>query len=183
MKLGVFGGSFDPPHLSHVAICSFALSMTDLDAILVVPCFQHALSKDLTAFEHRLEMCTLAFADLRRTTVSAVEQELGGTSFTLRTLEHIARTNPGADLALIVGADALRDHASWYRFDRIRELAQIIAFRRRGVDVGDEVRLPAPPEMCATAIREMLRRGEPVDELVPRRVLSYITHHGIYRDE
>lgn len=181
MKIGVFGGSFDPPHLSHVAICSFSLALTDIDEIVVVPCFEHALAKDLTAFDHRLRMCELAFSDLRRTTVSGVERELGGTSFTLRTLEHLSKSYREAELALIVGADAIRDRGSWYRFEEIQELAQLITFARHGVEV-ETALLPAPPEMSATEIRAQLRHKEGVEGRVPRRVLRYIEDHGLYRE-
>jgi nicotinate-nucleotide adenylyltransferase len=179
MKIGVFGGSFDPPHLSHVAICSFTLALTDVDEIVVVPCFEHALSKELTAFEHRLKMCELAFDDLRRTTVSAIERELGGTSYTLRTLKYLKTKRERADLALIVGADAVRDKGSWYRFDEIQQLAQLIPFARRGVDV-DASLLPAPPEMSATEIRSRLQHRLNVEDQVPRRVLHYVEDHGLY---
>lgn len=180
MKIGVFGGSFDPPHLSHVAICSFSLAMTDVDEIIVVPCFEHALAKDLTAFDHRLRMCELAFGDLRRTTVSAVERQLGGTSYTLRTLEHLSTTNREAEFALIVGADAIRDQESWYRFEEIQKLAKLVTFARRGVK-GETSSLPAPPEMSATEIRALIRRRESVRGQVPRRVLQYIEDHGLYK--
>jgi len=153
-----------------------------VDRVLVVPCFEHALSKDLTPFEHRLRMCELAFADLRRTVVSDVERALGGTSFTLRTLEALAAEQPGVELALVVGADAVRDRRSWYRFDRIQELASIVAFGRDGIDLAGAALLPAPPGMSSTAIRASLRRGEAVDGLVPRPVQRYIVDHELYRE-
>lgn len=181
MKLGVFGGSFDPPHLSHVAVCAFTLALTDVDEVLVVPCFEHAFAKDLSRFKHRLRMCELAFGDLRRTVVSDVERSLGGTSFTQRTLEHLAAERPGVELALVVGADALRDRRTWYRFDRIQELAGIIAVGREGVDLPVATLLPAPPGMSATEIRARIARGEPVDGLVPRSVLQYVVDHDLYR--
>ncbi len=125
-------------------------------------------------------MCELAFGDLRRAEVSSVERDLGGISYTLHTLEHLAKANPTWELSLVVGADALRDRASWYRFDRVRELAQLIAFERAGIESDDVTLLPAPPPISATNVREILLRGEDPSGLVPATVRRYILEHGLY---
>lgn len=181
MKVGFFGGSFDPPHLSHVAVCAFALSVTDLEKVLVVPCFRHALSKELTDFEHRLAMCRRAMSGLRGVEVTDVERVIGGTSFTLNTLQHLQREHDDWELSLIVGADAFAERRSWYRFDDIRRLAGIIVFDRGGAPGDAGERLPAPPSISSTAIRAQLRMGEEPRGLVPVEVLRYIFDHELYR--
>ncbi len=180
MKIGIFGGSFDPPHLSHLSVCAFALSLTDIDEVWVVPVFEHAFGKSMASFEHRARMCELAFRDLRRTRVSDIERRIGGTSYTVRTLERVAAERPEASLALITGADAVRDRRSWHRFDRVTQLAELVVFGRQGVEL-DRAALPAPPGISSTRIREQLSRGEPVSPLVPRAVLRYIGRHDLYR--
>jgi nicotinate-nucleotide adenylyltransferase len=181
VRLGVFGGSFDPPHVGHVAVCAMTLALVEVDELLVVPCFEHALGKGISAsFDHRLAMCERAISDLQRTGVTDVERTLGGTSFTLRTLEHLAASHPGATLCLVVGADALRDRGSWHRFDEIERLADVVVFGRVGVELGQPT-LPAPPGVSASDIRDRLARGESVDGLVPVEVLRYIARHGLYR--
>jgi nicotinate-nucleotide adenylyltransferase len=179
VRIGVFGGSFDPPHLSHVAICAWTLALTDVREVLVVPCGEHAFGKPLSGFDHRLRMCELAFADLGRTRVTDVERRLGGTSYTVATLEHLARKNPGSRLTLVVGADALRDRASWHCHERVGQLADFVVFGRGGIDL-DEPTLPAPPAISSSDIRERVSRGESVAGLVPASVLKYIEDNGLY---
>jgi nicotinate-nucleotide adenylyltransferase len=179
VKIGIFGGSFNPPHLSHVTVCTSTLALTDVDEVWVVPCFRHAFGKPLASFEHRLRMCELAFGDLRRLRVSDVERQMGGTSFTVQTLERLMRDNPGARLGLIVGADAVRDRESWYQFERVVELAELIVFGRVGVPL-EGASLPSPPECSSTDIRGRIVRGEPISQLVPRAVVEYIDDNGLY---
>lgn len=78
--LGVFGGSFDPPHLAHVMLAAYVLAAYPLDRLLVAPTFRHPLGKQLTDYEHRVKMCELALADLARVEISRIEQEMGGTA-------------------------------------------------------------------------------------------------------
>ena len=87
-RVAIFGGSFNPPHVAHVLAVTYVLATEDLDEILVVPCFRHPFAKELAPFEDRFAMCELAMAWLPKVTVSRVEQELGGESRTLRTVEH-----------------------------------------------------------------------------------------------
>src|SRR5690242_21434651 len=107
MNVAVFGGSFDPPHVGHVLAVAYAFATRDLDAVLVIPVFSHPFEKDLTPFEHRVEMAKLAFGDLPRTSISTIEASLGAPSLTIRTLEHLSREDPARRLELLVGADVL----------------------------------------------------------------------------
>src|SRR6185436_19281792 len=100
MNVLFFGGSFDPPHVAHVLCVAHALSAGEFERALVVPVFEHAFGKRLCAFEHRLRMCELAFADLRNVEVSSVEAELERPSYTLRTLERLSREHPDWRLRL-----------------------------------------------------------------------------------
>lgn len=177
--VGVFGGSFDPPHAGHVALCSMAVDLAGLDELLVVPCYRHAFGKRLTEFAHRMAMCVLAFGAIERVRVSDLEARLGGTSFTLRTLERVALERPGARLRLVLGADALREKASWHRFDEIQRLAELVVFGREGVFVA-EATLPPPPAVSATEVRRRLEEGLGAEGLVPGAVLRYIADHDLY---
>ena len=93
-RVAVFGGSFNPPHVGHVLGVVYALSTAPIDEVLVVPVYQHPFAKDLAPFADRLAMCRLAFGWLPRVTVSTVEEELGGESRTLRTVEHLRADHP-----------------------------------------------------------------------------------------
>jgi nicotinate-nucleotide adenylyltransferase len=179
----LFGGSFDPPHVAHVLAVSYVLSVEEPDRVVVIPCFHHPLGKELTAFEHRYAMCELAMAWLPRTEISRVEEELGGESRTLRTIERLRELHPDWRMRLVVGADILLEGRRWHGLDRIRELAPLLVLGRMGL--GDVSGAPPPvlPLVSSSSIRDALRAGRvsDVEPLVPRSVLAYIDEHGLYR--
>src|SRR5262249_41133779 len=141
-----FGGSFNPPHVAHVLAVVYALSIAPIDHVLVVPVFQHPFAKELASFEDRLEMCALALGWLPRVSGSALERDLGGESYTLRTVEHLRSQHPEWALRLLVGADVLLDLPKWHRFDRIAEIAPPLVLGRAGVPVDH-----APSAGCIVA--------------------------------
>lgn len=182
MTIAVFGGSFNPPHLAHVLAVTVVLARYELDRLLVVPTYQHPFAKSLAPYEDRVKMCELAMAWIPRVEVSRVEQELGGESRTLRTIEHLRTKYPGKDLRLIVGADILAESSKWYGFDRIRELAPPIVLGRVGVAY--EGAPPAIlPAISSTEVRAKIGEGRfsELAELVPREVLEYVKTHALYR--
>lgn len=181
MNVAVFGGSFDPPHMGHVLAVAYVLATEPVDLALVVPCFQHPLSKELSSFEHRLAMCEIAMGWLPRTEISTVERELGGASRTLRTLEHLAAQHPSWKMRLVIGADVLVDAPRWHAFDAVTRLAPPIVLGRAGV--AHEGAPPAVlPEVSSSAVRAALRDGHPelVQRLLPRGVTAYVAEHGLY---
>ena len=176
--VGVFGGSFDPPHLAHTLAVAYACSAHALARIIVVPAFRHAFDKPLTAFSHRVRMCEIAMRDLARVEISRIEEEIGGTSRTLHTLEALQAREPDIMLRLLLGSDLLAETASWHRFDRIREIAPPIVVGRAGSARDGE---PALPAISSTEIRRRLRAGEPTDGLLDPRVAAYAREHELYR--
>ena len=182
VRVGIFGGSFDPPHAAHVMFAAYALSIGDFDRLLVIPTFAHPLDKELrTGFAHRYRMCELAFGDLRRLEVSRIEEELGDTSYTLDTIEALRARMPDAALRLVIGADILGEIDRWHRFDRIAELAPPMVIGRSGYDThGWEVMPVTLPAVSSTEIRRRLAAGEDVTGLVPRAVEAYARANGLY---
>lgn len=182
--IALYGGSFNPPHISHVLAVTYVLATQPIDEVWVVPCFQHPFAKELVPFEHRFAMSELAMGWLPRTSISRVEEELGGESRTLRTVEHLYEAHPEHQFRLVVGADALIDRDRWLGFERLAELAPFIVLGRAGVSV-EGAPPPMLPEISSTFVRESLREGqiEALENLVPRAVLSYIEAHALYRDE
>jgi nicotinate-nucleotide adenylyltransferase len=179
----VFGGSFNPPHIAHVLAVAYVLSTTDADKVLVVPCYQHPFAKELAPFEDRFAMCEIAMCWLPNTMVSRVEQELGGESRTLRTVEHLRRAHPDWQLRIVVGADILLEGPRWHGFDKLVELAPPWILGRAGVS--PEGAPPALlPDVSSSAVREAIRKGRlaEVRPLVPSRVMQYIDLHGLYRE-
>jgi nicotinate-nucleotide adenylyltransferase len=181
VNVAVFGGSFNPPHVAHVLACALLPSVEEVDRVLVVPTHRHPLAKSLAPYEDRVRMCELAMAELTRVEVSRVEQDLGGESLTLRTLEHLARVHADWHLRLVVGADILLEAPRWYRFDAIEKLAPLIVLGRAGFDAPT----PRPailPDVSSTLIRAAIERGawSELQPLVPRAVLAYIRARGLY---
>lgn len=185
MRLGVYGGSFDPPHVAHVLLAAYALSVGRFERILVVPVFAHAFDKSLAPFEHRVRMCELAFAPLTGVSVSRVESELPTPSRTLFTLEALAAEHPGAELSLLVGADVLPEANKWHAFDAVVRLAPLFVVGRGGLAAPGASGFVLPP-VSSTRIRELLVAGaEPsaraeLDEIVPAPVLDYVRAQGLY---
>ncbi|GAC1351582.1 MAG: nicotinate (nicotinamide) nucleotide adenylyltransferase [Polyangiales bacterium] len=182
--VAIFGGSFNPPHVSHVLAAAYVLACSEVDRLLVVPAFQHPFAKALTSFSHRLAMCRLAFADLGRVSVSSVEEDLGGESITVRTLEHLQASHPGWSMRLVVGADVVHEMARWTQPERVRALAPAIILGRVGVVLPPEFSGVANvlPEVSSSQIRKAIGEATtPVDAMLPLSVARYIRTHGLYR--
>jgi nicotinate-nucleotide adenylyltransferase len=177
----IFGGSFNPPHLAHVLAVTVVLSRFDVERLLVVPTHQHPFAKSLAPYGDRLSMCELAMGWLPGVVVSRVEEELGGESKTVRTLEHLRQAHPTWNLRFVMGADIVVESSKWYRFERIMELAPPIVLGRVGVGYEGA---PAPilPAISSTEVRAMIAAGrwEELEPLLPRSVLAHVRARGLY---
>jgi nicotinate-nucleotide adenylyltransferase len=184
-SVAIYGGSFDPPHVSHVLAAVYALKIGGFERVLVVPVFEHAFHKQLTPFEHRVRMCELAFAGVADILVSPIERDLATPSLTLRTLEHLKTQHPEWGMRLLVGSDVLGETAKWHAFERITQLAPPYVLARPGYEHPDSQAVLLP-DVSSTRIREALAApSDPEHEAlleasVPRAVLAYIAEHGLY---
>jgi len=178
---GIFGGSFNPPHLAHVLAVSVVLARFDVARILVVPTHQHPFAKSLAPYDDRVKMCELAMGWLPRVEVSRVEQELGGASLTLRTVAHLRAAHPDWNLRFVMGSDLVVESAKWHRWDRIVELAPPIVLGRVGVAY-EGAPVPVLPAISSTEVRAMIaaRRWDELDAIVPRAVLAHVRAAGLY---
>lgn len=179
MNVGFFGGSFNPPHVSHVLAVSYVLATQPLDLVLVVPCFDHPLGKELAPFTHRQAMCERAFEHLRHVEVSAIEQEMGETSRTLFTLRALHAAHPDWCLRLIIGADILNETERWFGWSDIVQIAPPLVLGRLGHPHA-EAPPSVIPQVSSTDVRDRFARGLAVDEVVPRRVIEYARTHRLY---
>ncbi len=180
-RVAVFGGSFNPPHVAHVLACALVRSVEEVDRLVVVPAFKHPFAKSLAPFEDRVTMCELAMAWMPSVEVSRVEEELGGESRTLRTLETLARAHPDWKLRLVIGADIVAEAPRWFGFEAIAKLAPPIVLERAGFDAPGAG--PALlPEVSSTKVRGAIARGAwgEVEKLVPRGVLEHVRVRGLY---
>jgi nicotinate-nucleotide adenylyltransferase len=186
--VGLFGGSFNPPHVAHQLVALYVLE-TLVDEVWFVPTYSHPFGKQLVTYDHRVAMCELAAAPLgARARVSRVEQELAQkpdfvASRTLDLVEHLYASFPDVELRLVVGADILGETDKWYRWDDLVARAPLIVVGRGGYALppGSQSTGIEMPEVSATRIRELLAHKDPaVSALLPQTVLRYIARHGLY---
>ena len=186
-RVAVFGGSFNPPHVGHLMVVVWLLATDRADEVWIVPAGNHPFGKELAPFDARLEMAR-AIAKLAgpRARVLDVEGRREGKSYTVDTLEALARAHPKAKLSLVVGTDILAEAPKWRSFERVKELAPLTVVRRGGVagaEVDPDPDHPTPlfPDDSSTLVRERLARGEDVSGLVPAPVLAIVRRRGLYR--
>lgn len=173
LRIAVFGGSFNPVHNGHVAICQYVVERSLADQILVIPCFEHPFGKPLVAYEHRLRMCELALAPLSRVNVSTIECELGGISYTARTVRALQSQNAAAHYSLIVGSDVGEELTSWRDADWLRTHVAFITLPR-----GAHSQIP---DVSASKIRRNIQQGIDVQRMVPAPIVAYVASHELYR--
>ena len=195
-RVGLFGGAFDPPHRTHVALAEAAIAQLKLDVLHVVPTGQawHK-QRALTDAQHRLAMCRLAFAGLDRAQVDARETERSGPTYTVDTLLELQVQYPGAQLFLIMGEDQARALHTWHRADELGRTATICVASRSDSNAANgssasvqplqalgfqAVQMPPSP-LSATEIRDKTAQGHSVAPLVFESVARYIDQHHLYQ--
>jgi nicotinate-nucleotide adenylyltransferase len=193
-RIGVFGGSFDPPHLAHISLLETAVNELALDEMRVVPTGNawHK-SRTLTDSKLRLAMTELAFANCPKVVVDAQEILRTGPSYTVDTLRSLASLQPEADLYLIMGADQAAALTSWRSWQEILQFATVcVADRGDTIRAGGQfdaeklfphrfVHLPMPAlAISATQIRSRVNASQTIDTLVSEPVARYIADHHLY---
>lgn len=202
-KIGLFGGTFAPPHIGHIHAVQAILEHTELDRVIVMPAFMppHKVKAKGDTPESRLEMCRAAFTipGMERVEVSDFEIMKGGLSYTVLTLEHLAADD--RRLYLICGTDMFLTLPNWYRSDRIFELADIICIPRTNdvaeneriertaeeyrekYDTGVRIIFDQPIDISSTEIRRRIDGGEDYSELVPASIREIIKREGLYAEK
>jgi len=187
VRIGIFGGTFDPPHLGHWLAAVDAAESLALDTVVWVPAAQQPLKADVTSAdaEHRLAMTRLAVQGDGRFVVDAMEIERGGLSFTVDTLRAYRERNPDAALFLLLGRDTAASLPKWREPEVIRALAEIVVLARggEGGELPPGVRALATRrvDLSATEIRERVAAGRSIRGFVPDAVAAYIAAHGLYQ--
>ncbi len=182
MRVALFGGSFNPPHMAHEMVALTVLETEDVDELWFVPCFKHPFDKELVSFEHRLRMCELAAAAVGpRAKVSDIERRLGGDSRTLRTVKALRAEDPALELSLVLGADLEAELGSWYGAEELESMVRVIVIGRSGF--GKQPSLDGRlvmPAISSTDVRARLQDGRGAGGLVSRKVLEYIRERNLY---
>jgi nicotinate-nucleotide adenylyltransferase len=194
-RLGVMGGTFDPIHFGHLVTAEEALSQFSLDEVVFVPTGLPWMKeeRDVSPAEDRYLMTVIATASNPRFSVSRVEIDRDGPTYTIDTLRALAAANRDAELYFITGADAIFEIFDWKDPDEVLHLAHFIAATRPGYDLRrfetrSERKQPNVSAMnipalaiSSTDVRERVRDGRPIRYLLPEGVKSYIEKAGLYR--
>ncbi len=192
-RIGVMGGTFDPIHHGHLVAASEVQASFDLDEVVFVPTGQpwQKADREVSPAEHRYLMTVIATASNPRFTVSRVDIDRGGPTYTIDTLRDLARVYDGAELFFITGADALAEIFTWRDAGELFAMAHFVGCTRPGYTMdasslsgipGDRVTLLEIPALAisSTECRERRRLGDPVWYLVPDGVVQYIAKHDLY---
>ncbi len=199
MRIGIFGGTFDPPHLGHLILAERCREEAKLDEVWFLPSYvpPHKADRPLTRFEHRCEMVALATTGQSAFRVDAVEKELPPPSYTVETLAELTRRHPDHEFALIVGGDSLNDLPQWYQPQRLVSQAMLVAVPRPGStrvsgdDLAAKLGVPAEAvrlqlvecpqvEIASRDIRARAKAGRSIRFLLPRSVEEFVRERKLY---
>lgn len=197
MKLGIFGGTFDPVHYGHLQLAEACRQELELDEVRFIPAGSPPHKSGQISDGHaRADMLKLAVSGYPEFTVDRREIRRSGPSFTVLTLEEISQELPEAELFFLMGADSLVDFPGWREPDRILELSSVVAVNRPGSvqwtseqlqqAAGDlnsaRIRLVSMPgaDISASDLRERVRAGREIRFLTPRAVQAFLTEHNLY---
>lgn len=189
--VGLFGGSFNPPHLAHLIVAELIRQQFSLDRILWIPNYQSPFKQleDVAPAEHRLEMTRLAIADHDAFELSDIEVHRAGLSYTVETIRLLQEQHPDVRFDLIIGSDSLETFGDWHQPEEILKRVRLLVFPRPGAasatpPAGFEHRVEfadAPLlEISGTAIRARIHAGQTVRYMIPDPVRDYIQEHRLY---
>ncbi len=198
MRLGIYGGTFDPVHYGHLLLAEQAREQCRLDEVWFVPARQppHKEADGITPAEARIDMLDFALAGCPEFAVSRVEVDRDGPSYMVDTLQQLADEDPARELFLLIGADSLHDLPAWREPQRILELATVVAvnrgpfdeatLRRAASELGSEnsdrihfVEMPGM-DISASDIRRRAKEGRSIRFQTPRPVATYIAERRLY---
>jgi nicotinate-nucleotide adenylyltransferase len=196
VRIGLLGGTFNPPHIGHLVCATQALAQLELDRVLLVPVNEppHKGVEADPGVEHRVELCRRAAAGEEALDVSLVDAEVPGPSWTVDTLRRLHERCPGDELTFLVGGDMALSLPTWREPETILELAELGVAEREGVRRADITeRLSALAldrihffdmprlDISSSLIRRYVAAGRPIRHLVPEGVAAYVSEAGLYQ--
>lgn len=198
MKIGILGGSFDPPHIGHVLVVQQIIERLNLDRIVLMPVFSHPFEKKLSLPKHRLSMAK--FLETKSIEVSNFEIKQGKVSYSIDTLNYLSKAHPRDSFFWIIGAEQLEEFDRWKKWEEIIKRYSLIIFPRDpyGYELEKTVKkflsLKTIPKnmilmnqkdllvtnVSSTIIRERVKKGFSIEYLVPKKVEKYIKDNNLY---
>ncbi len=200
-RIGLLGGTFNPVHNGHLKMAYIALYEFGLGEVVFLPLGDppHKRQEYLASAAHRLDMIRLAIADERRFTLSTVETDRSGLTYTVDTLEILTRAQPQSSFYYIIGADTLFELENWKNYERVFFLTDFICIMRPGHDQREVVRCAERlnsrfghkiyiadergPDISSSLIRSQIAKNKLSQRLVPLNVANYILQHKVYNEE
>jgi nicotinate-nucleotide adenylyltransferase len=191
-RLGLLGGSFDPPHIGHLWIATFTREQLDLDQVLLVPAAAppHKSGGTLAPYRFRLDLLRRLAEKRPWIAASDIEADATTPSYTIRTLRKVsAGLAEGTELWLLLGSDSLEDFPHWHKPDEIVAVAGLAVYGRPGhhaqAPAGARVRWIDGPAcgLSSTLVRDRLRRGRSIDGMVPDEIVAQLLSADVYRRE
>ncbi|CUS78778.1 nicotinate-nucleotide adenylyltransferase [Candidatus Kryptonium thompsonii] len=194
MRVGIFGGTFNPPHIGHLIVAEFIREEANLDKIIFIPCASppHKQSPEylsqMASSQHRFEMVKIAIKGNPFFEVSDIEIKRGGISYTVETVSYLVEKFPKYDFYLLIGADQFEEFHTWRDPDEIVKKVHLLVFNRYGYVIPESKFSPFAKfitipniDISASAIRERVRAGKSIRYLVPSEVEEYIYANGLYK--
>lgn len=189
--IGLFGGTFDPPHNGHRAIAKSFLKSGVIDElwVLLTPYPPHKSEADQSVYAIRKEMVEAAFEDISRLRISTVENELPKPSYSYKTIQHLKKEFPDATFYFCMGEDSLSQFHTWKAYKKILEECDLLVAQRPGVSHSDtaphileQARFVnhIPLDISSTQVKERIKSGDSVQEMIPPKVLKIIEKEQIY---
>ncbi len=180
-RIGLLGGSFNPPHLAHLMIAVAVYATEEIDHLWVIPTASHAFGKDLAPFDDRVRMCHLAFRHLAGgAAVIDLENRLPRPSYTVNLLRVLHALRPGIKPVWIAGSDILQDLHKWKDPDEVQRLARMVVVPRKGYESGAKLGIDLPL-LSSTDVRTLLHEKQDVSGLLDREVIALIERRFLYR--
>jgi len=178
--IGLFGGTFDPPHLGHLAVAKAALWTGEVDAVYLLPCWKHAFGKEPVAFHHRVKMCVAMVFEERDIHVCADEGAVRSTS-SVEILRFLQQENEGKSFRLILGTDNYWKMDQWQNPKEVIAIAPPLWIERPGQSRIPEKAYPLNNTISSTEVRTAISEGNKANHLLHTKVEKYIEQEGLYK--
>ena len=189
-RIGILGGTFDPPHNGHLAIADAAMKQCDLNRLIFIPAKYppHKLAAKVSSEMDRLNMLRAALGDKSEYEISDIELKRDGLSYTVDTMRELHEIYEADDLIFIIGSDNIQEMETWYKPDDIFKYGTVVSFNRPGYKPGGrflsqiEMLEMDPVDISSSEIRDRYEHGGSIREMVPELVLQYIKEKSLYKE-
>lgn len=186
-KIGLFGGTFDPPHIGHLLLAMEVKTELELDEVWFIPTYTSPHKEVGTKAQHRVAMVKEAIDSYKNFKVNEIEIERKGKSYTYETILALKEAHPNVTFYFLIGGDMVESIRTWYKYEELTELVHFVGVRRTGYKTENSFGIPIINiplvDVSSTAIRERRQNHLPITYYVTDRVEQYIREHRLYESE